>query len=385
MKLLLIVGYANDIFIYNYAKWLKASMDVRIDIFEIFNSTEQSFDNKYYERVSSAKGYLLPLPKGKGLIDSIVRGRCLKKFLRGKQYDIIHSQWMLAPVVLQHGIKKHCNKLVITFWGGEFEKQNIFGSSGLYRCNLNRLSRKVDCIINSINSRDSILKNLPYYKGSFKHAVLGSAPLEALYELMQTESKIDAKNKLGIPIKKIVVLIGYSGKPIHRQIQIIKTLHDYPQLTDKIHILAPMTRGASKEFINRVDNELNESGFTYTLIKGRFLSDIEVARLRIATDVALQLSEWDGFSRSIVECLCAKSILVYGKWLGYENYMEQNGFEGIEVGGIEDAVSKLEGITNNIARFNEMTERNSNNGRHQAIWSECIADWVNAYQELLKD
>ena len=67
--------------------------------------------------------------------------------VRGKKYDIIHSQWILAPVVLQHGIKKHCNKLVFTFWGGEFEKQTIFGSSGLYRCNLNRLSRKVDCII----------------------------------------------------------------------------------------------------------------------------------------------------------------------------------------------------------------------------------------------
>lgn len=385
MKLLLIVGYANDIFIYNYAKWLKASMNVRIDVFEVFNNSEQSYDNKYYESVTSAKGYLLPLPRGKGLIDSIIRGIYLKNFLKGKHYDIIHIQWVVAPVVLQNGIKKHCSKLVLSFWGGEFEKQTILGSSKLYRYGLNRLSCNVDCIINSLSSRENILKKLPLYKGNFKHAVLGSAPLESLYKLMETEGKEEAKRKLGLPIEKTVVLIGYSGKPIHRQSQIIKTLYNYPELKDKIHILAPMTRGASIEFVEKIDCELKELGFTYTLIRGRFLSDIEVARIRIATDVALQMSEWDGFSRSIIECLCAKSVLIYGDWLGYENHMKSNGFEGIMVSGIEDAISKLEDVSSNIAKYKKMTDCNSEKGRHRAIWSECIIDWVNIYQELLNN
>ena len=384
IKLLLIVGHANDIFIYNYAKWLKLSMDIEIDIFQMSDDTKQSFDNKYYDSVTSAKGYQLPLPKGRGLIDSIVRGICLKTYLREKHYDIIHSQWVVAPVVLQKDIKKHCDILILTFWGGEFNKQTILGSSWLYCKLLNNMSCNVDCIINSANGREGILRHLPSFRGIYRSASLGSAPLEAIYNLMETESKDDAKRGYDMPTEKIVVLIGYSGKPIHRQREIIQTLHNYPQLKEKIHILAPMTRGASNNYIESMKKDLCGLGASYTIISGRFLSDVEIARLRIATDVALQLSEWDGFSRSIIECLCAKSVLIYGDWLGYENHMAPSGFAGIEAKSVEDGVNKLEEVVNNISSYKDMTDRNYINGRHQAIWSECIVDWVNAYQDLLK-
>lgn len=384
MKLLLLVGSANDIFIYNYAKWLKASIDVYIDVFEQGDSIPQGFDNRYYDNVNSAKGYLLPLSKGKGLIDAVVRGWCLKKYLRGKNYDIIHSHWVVAPVVIQRHLKKHCKKLVLTFWGGEFEKLTILGSNRLYRQYLNKLSRQTDCIINSSSSRQTILGKLPCYKGDFKSASFGSAPLEAVYSMMQNENKEAAKRKMDMPVDKQVVLIGYSGKPIHRQVRIIRELHKYPELKEKIHLLAPMTRGASEDFVQKVEKELIELGFSYTLIKGKFLSDEEVARIRIATDIALQLSEWDGFSRSIIECLCAKSILIYGNWLGYQSYMAPSGFTGIEVNSVEEGVSRLKEIVEqNNDGYKGMTEKNSDNGRHQAIWSECIVDWVNAYHELL--
>lgn len=384
IKLLLIVGHANDIFIYNYAKWLKLSVDIEIDVFQMFFDTKQSFDNKYYDSLTTAKGYQLPLPKGRGLIDSIVRGECLKKYLRGRHYDIIHSQWVVAPVVLQKDIKKHCDKFILSFWGGEFDKQTILGSSWLYCKLLNSMSCNVDCIINSVNGRECILRHLPSFRGIYRNASLGSSPLEALYNLMEKESKDEAKKRYNFPTEKTVVLIGYSGKPIHRQREIIQTLHDYPQLKEKIHILAPMTRGASDEFIECIENDLSDLNFSYTIISGRFLSDVEMARLRIATDVALQLSEWDSFSRSIIECLCAKSVLIYGDWLGYENHMASSGFAGIEAKSVEDGINKLEEVVDNISSYKDMTDSNYINGKHQAIWSECIIDWVNAYQELLK-
>ena len=41
MELLLVAGTSNDIFIYNYAKWLKKTMDCRIDVFEFSPSAFQ--------------------------------------------------------------------------------------------------------------------------------------------------------------------------------------------------------------------------------------------------------------------------------------------------------------------------------------------------------
>jgi len=384
MKLLLIVGSANDIFIYNYAKWLKKSMDVTIDVFEFYASNQQGYGNENYDNVTSAKGYQLPLPKGRGLVDAFVRAHCLKKFLKGEQYDIIHVQWVVAPIVLVRDLRSHCRKLVLSFWGGEFEKQTVLCSNKLYRYYLNKLSMHTDCIINSGTTCKTLLNKLPYFSGEYKVAFLGSAPLENIYSMMRTEGKELAKERMNMPVNKKVVLIGYSGKPIHRQIQIIKEMKNHPDLRDKIHLLAPMTRGASEDFVQKVENELKDLGFTYTLISGRFLSDEDMARIRISTDITLQLSEWDGFSRSIIECLCSKSVLIYGDWLGYENHMASSGFEGTGATSVEDAISKLEDVVNHIDDYMGITEKNSENGRHQAIWSECIMDWVNAYQDLLK-
>lgn len=384
MKLLLIVGTANDIFIYNYAKWLKKSMDVTIDVFEFYPSKQQGYGNEYYDNVTSAKGCVLPISRGKSIVDVIVRGRNLNKFLKDKHYDIIHSHWVVAPIALQTSLKRHCDKLVLTFWGGEFKNQRILGSKKLYRYFISHLSKDIDCIINSGSGKQKILDMLPHYKGLYKSASFGSAPLESLYELMNTESKTESKKQLGYPTNKLSVLIGYSGKPLHRHIAIIKAMNLYPGLLNQIHIVAPMTRGATDNYINLVENEIKRLGFSYTIYNGHFLNDTEMARIRNATDIVLQLSEWDGFSRSIIECLCAKSVLIYGDWLNYKSHLDAHGFEGIEVSSVETGVKKLVDILPHLEEYKNMIEKNHENGRHQAIWSECIVDWVNAYQDILK-
>ena len=391
MKLLLVVARANDIFIYNYAKWLKKSIDCVIDIFEYYsseilsNASRQDYDNRYYDHVETSKGFQLPLPKGKYLFDSLAMAKSLQRYLDDKQYDIIHSQRVMAPIVLQKDIKKHCRKLVWTFWGGEFEKETILYSSRLFTKNLHAMSKQVDCIINSQTSMSSILKKLPCFRGVSRYASLGSAPLEELYKLMKNENRRTSKIKCGLPTDKLSVLIGYSGKSVHRHIPIIQELHKYPDLKDKIQILAPMTRGATISYVDQVEEELKRIGYSYTLIRGRFLTDGEIARIRNATDVVLQLSEWDGFSRSIMECLCAKSILIYGNWLGYENHLPVLGFKGIEVNSIEKGVEKLAEMVNHIEDFEVMTEQNHENGKNQALWSNCIKDWVSAYKYLLTE
>ena len=385
MELLLVAGTANDIFIYNYAKWLKKTMDCRIDVFEFSHSTFQGYGSEFYDHVQTAKSIWFPVAKIRRNLNVFVNARSLKRYLQGRHYDVIHAHRVLPPLVLQNELKEHCSKLVLTFWGGEFSKETILFSSGLYRHCLDKLSKQVDGIINSSSNRDSILKHLPHFKGSYKAAILGSAPLEALYSMMEKESREESKRKLDMPEDKISAMIGYSGKVLHRHIPIIRELAKYPSLKDKIHILAPMTRGSKDEYVAAVGRELEDSGFSYTLISGRFLSDEDMARVRNATDIALQLSEWDGFSRSIVECLCAGAILVYGSWLDYGRLLSPAGFEGIEVDSIESGVSALTDIVSDMDHYKDMTNRNNENGRHQGLWSECIKDWVEAYKDLMKE
>lgn len=381
MKILLIVGSANDIFITNMTKWLKTKMsDVTIDIFEFYPTKEQG-NNTFMDNLGSTNPDVWhnKIRGIRTLIYPFYASRTLKKYLKGKYYDVIQCHWITPPLVLTRGIKKHCNKLYATFWGGELSVLKLLLSQKIYKINLDKFLDNVDFIINSKVFIDRISALYPQYKDKYLEGSLGSSPLEALYKLMENESKDESKAKMTIDTNKLVVLIGYSGKELHQHLPIIAELSTRNELKDKLHLLTPMTRGEFKDYKDRVQSALDNSGYTYTLLQGKFLSDEEVARVRNATDITLQLSEFDGFSRSIVECLCAKSVLIYGDWLLYDEHMKNARMTGYKVENIKSGIDKLTEISENIKKYEEECIRNSINGKEKNIWSECIKDWVNAY------
>ena len=186
MKILLIVGSANDIFITNMTKWLKVSMpDSTIDIFEFYPTNKQEenvyLDNLYspdtniwYNKIKGLRIITLPFYLSKEL----------KKFLKGKYYDIIQCHWITPPLVLTRNIHKHCNKLFATFWGGELENLKILYSKKIYKKNLEIFISQIDYIINSNGLKNTISKRYPILAEKHIEGVLGSAPLEELYKLI---------------------------------------------------------------------------------------------------------------------------------------------------------------------------------------------------------
>lgn len=382
MNLLLIVGSANDIFIYNYAKWLKASMDVTIDVFEFYPSNKQGYGHEFYDSVCSAKS--CGIPKLRRLIDVYIKSKNLAGFLKGRDYDIIHCHWIVPPVVLVKDLKLYCRKLVVTFWGGEFTHADILCSKRLFQKHLDRFVENVDAIVNDSESESALEARLPKFHGEYYGAELGSAPIGELYELMLKEDKYTSQKALGISPGRIVVLIGYSGKQIHQHLQIIELLEKHEELKSRLHLLAPMTRGANEKYTELVEKRLQKSGYSYTIISGRFLSDKEVAQIRNATQITLQLSTFDGFSRSIIECLCAKSILIYGEWLGYTKHLTQTGFIGIGVRSMEEGVNVIPEVLEKMENYDEVLLSNYEKGKSKYLWSECIHNWVNAYKDLLR-
>lgn len=381
MKILLIVGSANDIFITNMTKWLKASMtDSTIDIFEFFPTTTQE-NNTYFDDLGSSNSDVwFAKVKGINSLYPYYASYKLKRFLKGKHYDVIQCHWLTPPLVVTRNIHKHCNKLFATFWGGELDGGlKLLFSERIYRKYLNSFITKIDYLISSNGFKSIVTKTYPKLATKHIEGHLGSAPLEELYNLMEHEDKLSSKEKLSINTNKKTLLIGYSGKSLHQHLPIIEALAQRDELKSKIHILAPMTRGGGKIYCDKVDSALQDSGYTYTLLRDRYLSDGDIARLRNATDITLQLSKFDGFSRSIVECLCAKSVLVYGNWLSYKEHLINNGFIGHKVQTINEGIETVARIVDNIEQYKDEVENNSRNGKEKNLWSECIKDWVNAY------
>lgn len=379
MKLLLVVGSAKDVFIYNMAKWLKASMDVSIDVFEFYSSTQQ-YNSMYYESVTSVRKAWFTKFKGlRTLTAPLYYAKELDFFLRDKHYDIIQCHWIVPPVVLSKGLKQHCDKLYATFWGGELLLK-IGYSNKLYREALNKFLWKIDYLVNSEVTFNKFCTLYPQLTNKFKYAHLGSASLDYLYDIMKNKSKNEIKAQWSIPDDKYSVLVGYSGKRIHRHIDVIRAVKGSNALKNQIHLLAVMTRGSNQVYTDEVEKELQTSGYSYTMIKNRFLSDEEVASIRYATDFVFQLSTFDGYSRSIIEALCGGSIVIYGNWLcDYPQFLDKDGFQAISAKSFEDAVALLESVVIDYQSYMPMIKKNMQSGRRNT-WKESIKDWVKAYQ-----
>ena len=382
LRLLLVVGSANDTFIYHMARWLKASMPVEIEVFECAPAQHQSFDNSFYDRVVSARfgAWYYRRPLASFTKDWGVH-RQMARFLRGRHYDVIHCHWLSTPVVLTPSLARHGGRLFATFWGGELEQQRFLRSHALYMRRLRRFVRRVDVVVNSEAFQPKLRAALPAYRGLYRIGNLGSAPLEELYRLMGTTGRAEVRRQWGIADDAFSVLIGYSGKELHRHLAVIEAFRRYPEGRDRFHLLAPMTRSADPAYVSEVEQALAASGYHYTLIRDRFLSDAEQASLRYATDAAFQASRFDGFSRSIIECLCARSLLLYGQWLSYEPYLRDYGFFALPMADMEQGVRQLLEISAHPDAYRKEREANTAQGR-RFLWSECIRDWTDAYQTL---
>lgn len=373
---------ANDIFVYNIAKWLKKNIAVDIDVFEFRSDNQQKYDYQYYDTVISAKEnkYLSKIRYIRKIIRPITQSQSLIEFLKGRHYDIIHAHWLIAPIVITTNLNNYCDNLFITFWGGELTNQKILGSKKLYKFCLSRFLDKVDCMINSSVTNNKICqlfpgKNIKYYEGAF-----GSAALEELYSLIEEESKLSSKEILQIPSDKTTIMIGYSAKPLHQHLLIIEALSIGLISKENIHLIAPMTRNNNDDYCNKVEKSLKESGCSYSIFKG-FLDDKTIARLRNATDFVMQYSTFDGYSRSIIEFMCAKSIVLYGSWIDYEDHLKKTGMSAIKTETIEDGVQFINNTFRTKSKYSEMTNTNYQNGKELFFWSKCIVNWVNAYKE----
>lgn len=383
MKLLLVVGTANDIFIGNMVKWLKASIDdLTIDVYQLYERKKQGDWTMYYKEVHTTPSN--PLEKMKvigNVLFPFYAARDLDRFLQDRHYDIIQCHWIMPFVVLSTQLKRHCRNLCYMFWGGEFEEMAICRSHKLYLRYLKRSLKQVDYVVNGKSFIKQFKEKYPDLKMNFHTARLGAIALDNLFGLIEKESKEDSKNYWGIPSNKRSVLIGYSGKRLHNHIAVIEELAKSDDLKSEVHILAPMTRGAGAEYIMQVENALKESGYSYTLLKNRFLSDYEIASVRNATDIVLQMSDFDGYSRSLIECMSASATMIYGQWLAYDDVLREDGFEAVKVKDIAGGIDALKQVVSDYPYYYEKAVKNSVNGK-KYMWQECIKGWVDFYRGI---
>ncbi len=232
----------------------------------------------------------------------------------GGGYDVIHVFYLSAIWgALSSALRGQGKRLVVSLFGSD-----IYRSSRPLRIFQTRLLSEAHRVTAANDDTLNAAVRLVGLDRSRTTIVrFGLRPLEHIERLLDSGSRTDHKRSLGIDLERMVVAVGYNASPNQRHAAIIRALASMPaELRARVHLVVPMTIGGTAAYIAEVDQLLVRSGLSFRLFT-TMMSDEELARLRLATDIMVQVQPTDQLAGAMQEHLAAGSVVITGAWLPY--------------------------------------------------------------------
>ena len=145
----------------------------------------------------------------------------------------------------------------------------------------------------------------------------GLRPLEHIERLRSLGDRSYHKRAMMIPEESIALVAGYNASAHQHHTEIIDALRAVSSdVRKRLFIIAPMTMGGGAEYKAGVRAMLEASGLEHRIITD-LMTDEDVARLRLATDIMIQVQPTDQLAGAMQEHLFAGSVVITGDWLPY--------------------------------------------------------------------
>jgi|LSQX01.1.fsa_nt_gb hypothetical protein len=389
----LLVGQADSIFFEHYTKTIKKQRpDINFNVFSV-DAIQGKYDLSACNLVHINSWVESPYRKIKGvrtILQPFITWLSLYIFLKRnkKRYDIIHFKWLIPGVILfPNIIRKYTIKTIATFWGSEMESQNLLFSKNLYVITLNNFLRKCNVVANRSKKVEEYISNELNAKQKFHKAHYGSSIIDEIQKLSKSETKEESKGKIGINGKLITIAIGYSGKTLHQHILVLEEIfksEKFNNLKEKFHFILPLNYGCSMEYAQHVELKIKMYTDKFTIINPGKYTDVEIARLRNATDILIQLSKSDGLSASIIESFYAGSIIISGKWLPYE-VLRKAELYFYELDNIDENLPEmLLKLSKNFDYEIDLCLQNKTRWSYDS-WGKVIPNWLDIYDKVLQE
>ncbi|NVJ64142.1 MAG: hypothetical protein HWD84_07945 [Flavobacteriaceae bacterium] len=274
--------------------------------------------------------------------------------------DILHH--LAAPIY-----RLCTEKLTAVIWG-----------SDLFRCStpsmlsaiLNRCDG-INCHTPKMKEKlQSLLSEKRRKVTSFSNCLFGLLPLQHIAKLKKQQiSKQTCCSSLGFPANKKIVLLGYSANPIHQHIAVINQLTQIQDQLQDVFFILPFTYGKYPSHLIQTKSLLAASSLNYQILE-TYLSDEDIAKLRLCIDVSIIVPISDAASGTVLESLYSGSHLITGKWLDYSK-LERAGVEFTKIENIDQ-------INTTLLEMLATPRPEQNNEKIIASfsdWTVLIQDW----------
>lgn len=371
----LFVGSTSGIFSANLAFKMNQLEEISVDAVFPSNRINENQNNldKYAQIYSYKFSNSSKIPKTNGLLNIL---RLITRLLKIKKYDIIHLQSIDPSMLyLMPIIKLKSNKIVSTVWGSDLNLcQNkyffrlILKYSDLITCATVDFKKQLELILKDSNKKVLILP--------FSEQIIDEL------DNLKGITKQQAKMNFGIAPEKIVIGCGTNLRKAQHHLEIIDEIAKIKDKFSKsILVLIQLTYGVSDDqYLNKIKKKLDLCEIDY-LVLSKSLTDKEVATLRIATDLLVQVQDHDQLSSAMLETLYANNLVVTGSWLPY-SVLDDEGAYYFKVDRLSDLRDILLDCVNN---YDQLVKKTKNNPKIiSKVTNHAIVaqKWLDTYKYL---
>jgi len=244
------------------------------------------------------------------------------------KYDVISLQSISPDLLLFVDYIKREKKIILSYWGSDLFQ--IWGfktkSSDTIKDHYKSLMAVKKTAKITVISYEMERALIAKFGSGIQHKIVRTFfstndPQFHLMDKLKNSDLIEFGQKYKIPENKIKITIGYCGDPICNHLLVIDELeHLGIKSKDRVHLLVPMTYGNfSDDYKKEVINKLNQIKISYTLFD-KYLAIEEVVKLRLISDIMVQMSKSDALSSSVCEAIYAENVLISAIWLPYSPF-----------------------------------------------------------------
>jgi len=382
---LLIIGDIDNQYIVNFSVSLKNyDNTIDIDIINPFWNSKIKHPNiDPYKKIFAyppLNPIIARVPKIRGLVNIRNLNKTINhinKYINEYDVVLLHGFWLTHCYIFSK-LKTSNIFSVGAIWGSDFYKRQneneLFGA--IDKCDL--------MVISTQEMVKDVLRVKHIEKNKIRNCLFGLAPLQFLFQL-QNISRKESKIRLGFKEDDFNIICGYNGSTNCQHLKIISVLNSIKsELPKKTKVVLPITYGGSTEYKMEIKEALEITGLQ-NIVYEKYLSDEDIAHLRKATDLMIQIPLTDAFSGSMQEHLFAQNIVIAGSWLPYQS-LKDKGVYYETIDSINDLKEKLLFVFKNLDEIkSQVIKSNTADKFKTSLWSECIKGWYDAISEYKSD
>jgi hypothetical protein len=289
-------------------------------------------------------------------------------------YDAVHVFYLSAIWgALAGALALKGRRLIVSLFGSD-----VYRTTGALKPLQARLLKRADTI--TAANQDTLNAACGTYgipSGKCVIVRFGLRPLEHVADMMGT-ARAAHKKAMGIPPDRVVVAAGYNASPRQHHAEILQALRDLPDAQRQhLFVLVPMTMGGTAEYVATVRALCAASGLQHRVITD-LMSDEDLARLRCATDIMVQVQPTDQLAGAMQEHLHAGSVVITGAWLPY-GVLSDAGVRFWTVADRSGLAKELEMCMSELSDREAACAGNDAPIRALSSWSHTAPQWSALY------